>query len=203
MLTNKKQLLKKPIPIQISIMPLKSCRQIRRDGPNEIPIEEKIELLQKCREGVASVADEWIAEDLKARKVNAEDNDSWISIMGGPALTLRNINAYIKTLQLIQNQRSPTQGLKIKKVGDNQLAVQTFPDTFYDRLIFTDRILWGSTGEVWMQPGIEEKDLNYLIAASYKGAKIPGSIVLVLGAGNFGIAPSDIYIKCLWKNNAS
>ncbi len=179
--------------IDESIKVLKSHKE---KWANDVSLAERIRLLQECRVGVARVADKWVAEDLKARKVSAADNDSLISTLAGPATAIRGIDGYMKTLRSIEKTGEPKLPRPFKKVAENQLAVETFPDNLYDRLLFSSYLLQKFTGEVWFEPGYTEKELLALAAPLYRKGKIPGRVCLVLGAGNVSsITPTDILYK--------
>lgn len=96
----------------------------------------------------------------------------------------------------------PLTSLRIR--ADNQLIARVFPLSLTDRLLYA-----GIQGEVWMQPGVSDENLEQNMAAFYGRSQPEGKVALVLGAGNVAsIGPSDLPQKlfvegqvCLFKHN--
>src|SRR6185369_80392 len=72
-----------------------------------------------------------------------------------------------------------------------QVVARIFHVDLYDRVFYA-----GVTADVWMEPGITEKDLPQTQAVAYHAPVRQGRVALVLGAGNVSsIGPMDALYK--------
>src|SRR5947199_6798171 len=87
--------------------------------------------------------------------------------------------------------RSPG-GVRTRQSPQGEQAVaRIFPIDFYDRVFYA-----GVTADVWMEPGITEKELPQTQAVAYHAPVRQGRVALVLGAGNVSsIGPMDALYK--------
>jgi hypothetical protein len=65
------------------------------------------------------------------------------------------------------------------------------PASLFDRILYS-----GVTGEVWMEPGVDEKEVQASQAEAYKSPESYEGVCLVLGAGNVAsLGPRDVLSK--------
>ena len=72
-----------------------------------LDIDERIDLLEKIREGAVDVAERWVHAAVKAKGMElgtAEEGEEW---MAGPGTTLRNITLLITSLRDIRDYGVP------------------------------------------------------------------------------------------------
>ena len=153
-----------------------------------MPIATKIHLLEGIRKRVGAVAHAWVEAAAAAKRIPPDSQlvgEEWTS---GPYAVAAGAAAVADTLRRVQNGIPVLEGLSTRRLADGRVAVRVFPASSEDRLFLS-----GHTAEVWMQPGVEEADLEHLAASFYRTAKPAGSVALVLGAGNISaIAPLDV-----------
>ena len=157
-------------------------------------VREKIDLLERVRAGVGSVAEEWIVEAARAKGFPAESPlavEEWLT---GPWALLFAINHYLESLRDIVDvgvPRLPRHALRTRSEG--QLVVRVFPHRWYDRVL-----LGGISADVWMEPGVTAENLASTMATFYRERAPEGAVALVLGAGNIAaIAPLDVLDKMI------
>jgi acyl-CoA reductase-like NAD-dependent aldehyde dehydrogenase len=153
----------------------------------------KADLLEAVRTCVHRDAKRWAQAAARAKGVDGTPlaGEEWI---GGPWPLLYALTRYIATLRAIARNGSPCIApSRIHERPDGQLVVDVFPNTLYDRVLFT-----GMRGEVWMEPGVTRDDLPRTMATWYKESAPQPRVALVLGAGNVAaIAPLDVLYKLI------
>jgi aldehyde dehydrogenase (NAD(P)+) len=168
-----------------------------------LALRNKIKLLQELKHKVDQYSNEWADAGMKAKGIDKDTagvGEEWIS---GPWAMLASLTQLIKTLEELEKgqQRKPA---SLRTRHDGQLIAKVFPTNIFDHLLLN-----GVTGEVWMQPGVTQNNLDESTAEFYKQKAPKGLVSLVLGAGNISsIAPLDILYKlyaegsvCLLKMN--
>ena len=128
--------------------------------------------------------------------------EEWSS---GPWATILATNRLIDSLRAIEVTGKPRlRPGSVRTRRDGRVVVDVFPQNRWDKLLLS-----GVRAEVWMQPGVTEGSLPETMAVAYAGDGPPGSVALVLGAGNIaGIPALDVLYKlfvekqvCLLKMN--
>jgi hypothetical protein len=72
-----------------------------------------------------------------------------------------------------------------------RIAVQVMPVSIFDKILFAK-----TTGEVWMEPGVSEDEVQATQALAYKDLQSRRGVSLVLGAGNVAsLGPRDVLTK--------
>lgn len=160
---------------------------------NDVSIAEKIGLLKEVRARIGNIADRWVEKDLEARSVPRDNWDSHTSVLTGPAISLRLLRLYIKSLESVEKSGRPSIPGPMLRRGQNQVAIQVFPTDLYDKIL-----LGGITAEVWLDPRAGDADLAQMQASAYQKDRISGKSSLILGAGNVsGISIADILYKLI------
>ncbi len=153
-----------------------------------LPIATKIHLLEGIRKRVGAVARAWVEAAAAAKQIPPDSQlvgEEWTS---GPFALAASAAATAETLRRIEAGIPVLDGLPIRTLPNGQVAVRVWPASAEDRFFLS-----GHTAEVWMRPGIGEKDLEPSAASFYRMSEPVGSVALVLGAGNISsIAPLDV-----------
>ena len=157
----------------------------------ELAISQKIKYLEKIQERVYQTAKQQVELSILAKgnaSAVAWESEEWLS---GPVVTCRNIRVLLTKLKEIAvDHRSLLSNRQMQTI-EGRLHVQVFPETLFDRIIYT-----GIKGEVWQQSDINLKNITVKMASYYQQKKPCGAISLVLGAGNVAsIAPLDAIYK--------
>ena len=163
--------------------------QVLQDHKNEwacLPIPEKLALLEKIRQRLATRSEAWVEASVRGKQMklhSPEEGEEWT---GGPWTLAVGINGYMETLRALSAGRV----LKPKDIytrSDGRVAARVFPNTLLDKVLMS-----GITAEVWMQPEVTQANLGEKMAGFYQQECTEGKVALVLGAGNVaGIPPRD------------
>jgi hypothetical protein len=157
----------------------------------ELSIGERIALVEELQRDVARVAERWVASSLQAKGIAADEpaaGEEWIT---GPYLVLRNLRLLRRSLAEIAAHGRPRIAGRVSTRPDGQVVARVFPADIWDRFLYR-----GSTGHVWMEPGVTREELRESQAVAYREDGAGGKAVLVLGAGNLSsIAPMDAFHK--------
>lgn len=151
-------------------------------------IAERIALLRECLAGVAQVAPEWVRSMCAVKGFSPEDNLAGEEWLVGPATTARNIRLLIQALQA-NGQPKPT---SLTQRPSGQYVARVMPLDTTERLVFA-----GFSADVWIEPG-KPPSQGRIYREPATG---PGSVSLVLGAGNVSsIPPMDVLYKLFVDN---
>ena len=152
----------------------------------------KSDLLAVVRERVYRESARWADAGARAKGIAGTPlaGEEWLS---GPWALMYALERYIATLRHIARGASPLPAGRVHARPDGQLVATCFPNTLYDGLLLS-----GIRGEVWMQPGVTEANLDDTIAVWYKQRDPQPRVALVLGAGNIAsIPPLDVLYKLI------
>lgn len=157
----------------------------------KLGLPERIELLERLREGTLTVAERWVAAACRAKGIpqgTPAEGEEWL---GGPATTVRNLTLLIRSLKDIQRFGKPQLPGEPKVRPNGQVAAPVFPTDRWDAILFG-----GFTAEVWMDPSVTLSNLEDTMAVFYARPPAQGRVALVLGAGNVNsIGPMDALYK--------
>lgn len=149
-----------------------------------LPISDKLRYLADMRARVDRQADEWVRLALEGKQIPDDSplaGEEWIS---GPYAVLIAINALTKSLEALNSGTDVLAGTRPRTTEDGQVVVEVFPGDVYDKLLLN-----GYRAEVWMQEGVTTSNLRDHLASFYKQVDPPGSVGLILGAGNISSIP--------------
>lgn len=165
--------------------------QAKKDAWVAVPVRERIALVDQLMRGVRATAQRWVDACLQAKGLAPDAGlagEEWV--LGPYALmkALRQLRGSLADIARVGHPRIPG---PVTTRADGQVVASVFPQTGYDRLLFT-----GLTGDIWMQPGVTKENLFSTMAVNYRDKQHPGKVTLVLGAGNVSsIGPLDILDK--------
>jgi hypothetical protein len=156
-----------------------------------LAISAKIKMLLELRQNIGINAKEWVDLSVNAKQIEQNSplaGEEWTS---GPWVFASTVNNYIHTLQAIDENKKLTLIKKVKTRKNGQVVAKVFPNNIFETLLLN-----GITAEVWMQDGVNSKNLNDTIGVFYNKTNPEGKSSLVLGAGNINaIAPLDVLHK--------
>jgi acyl-CoA reductase-like NAD-dependent aldehyde dehydrogenase len=159
-------------------------------GFARLPIPERIALARSMQSGYLQVAERMVAAGCLAKGLQPgtpAEAEEWAT---GPWAVVRHLRLVTESLASIQRTGNTPVGT-VRRGADDRLAVQVFPASGIDRVLFA-----GITVEARMAAGVDEAEMHASRAAFYRGRQHDGRTVLVLGAGNLpGIAPMDVISK--------
>jgi aldehyde dehydrogenase (NAD(P)+) len=161
-------------------------------------VGERIDILAEIKDRLQEVAADWakIASSHKQIPQGSPlEGEEWMS---GPYTVMAACNALIFTLSQLPN-KDYLHDLPTRPIGESQVSVRVLPHSIWDHLLFS-----GIKVDVWMQPGVTTANLQEFAATAYDVLENqrPGSLSLVLGAGNIAaIAPLDCFQKLFGEHS--
>ncbi|WP_198972336.1 aldehyde dehydrogenase family protein [Xylophilus sp. ASV27] len=161
------------------------------------PAEARVALLQQVKDALMRVAPGWAETAARKKRIPAGSplaGEEWTS---GPYAVMAACNGLMQTLSRMQG-KAFLRGLPLRRLRNGQLAVKVMPHSLWDRLLLS-----GVSAEVWMRPGVHERNLAAHAAVAYDlpPAERRGRLALVLGAGNIAsIPPLDVFQKLFIEN---
>lgn len=163
-------------------------------------IEERIALLERVMVDTVAAADDWVADALVAKGIEAASPyaaDEWLP---GPGLLIRNARLLANTLRDIRQHGAPQLPGKVTQRASGQTVVDVYPTDNFDRAL-----LAGITAEVWMEPGINPGNLTAAMADAYRpNTTKSAGLCLILGAGNVAsIGPMDALYTLFSENKVA
>ncbi|MEA3503317.1 MAG: aldehyde dehydrogenase family protein, partial [Actinomycetota bacterium] len=153
-----------------------------------LPLATKTYLIDAVRKRIGTVAHTWVEAAAAAKQIPPDSQLVGEEWMSGPYALAAGAATIAETLRRIEEGTPVLKGFSTRTLSNGQVAIRVFPANAEDRLFLS-----GHTADVWMQPGIEEGDLEGLAARFYRENDPMGTLALVLGAGNIAsIAPLDV-----------
>ena len=152
---------------------------------------QRAELLERVVADTLAVAEEWNAAACAAKGYDTSGPEGGEELFAGIGTFVHMAQLLRRSmLDLARHGRPRYRGPVRHKPGE-RIAVQVVPASIFDRLIFA-----GITGEVWMEPGVNESEVRATQALSYGPAGANPGVSLVLGAGNVAsLGPRDVLTK--------
>ncbi len=160
-----------------------SLLQASKDNWVQLGVRERIAILNNLIQDMATVKDQWVNSELKAKEIEAKtlgEAEEW----GLVAVVFRALRIIRHSLVEILKNGQPKISGPIKTRPNGQVVASVFPQTFMDRIVFR-----GITAQVWMEPGVTIEETTANQAQVYKDKDHKGKVALVLGAGNASMLP--------------
>lgn len=161
-------------------------------------IEQRIAILDRCRDHIAEVSHEWVTSACEAKGIPSGSRSQMEEVLGGPGTAMRQLQLFLHTMRDIAQHGRPTLPGKVVQLASGNLAVPVTPCRgFYDRAVFT-----GFNAAARLLPEVTRDNLNDYLAPAYRNPGDTGTS-LVLGAGNVaGIPIADVLTKICVDNRA-
>lgn len=155
-----------------------------------LPLEEKIAVAQRMKDGFMKVLDRLVAASCAAKGITMgtpQEGEEWLA---GAYATVRILRLTIEALQQIKAAGTTTIGHP-GRAFDGRLTVPLYPLSLLDKALFGGLIC-----DAWLEKGVDEAELEKSRASFYKRPDHKGKVALVLGAGNVNsIPPTDVITK--------
>ncbi len=179
--------------------------RLRENAPRwaRASLSERASLARSMLVGTHRTAARAVAAACAAKHLALDTPPAGEEWMSGPYVTARMLRQLERSLRLLERTGNTPVG-RVSDTVDGRLAVQVFPASAQDALLFM-----GVHAEVHLQAGVDEAALHARRARFHKSPDHAGKVCLVLGAGNINsIPPTDVATKlfsegkvCLLKMN--
>jgi acyl-CoA reductase-like NAD-dependent aldehyde dehydrogenase len=152
---------------------------------------ERAELLEQIVRDTFEVAEEWNAAACAAKGYDPEGAEGGEELYSGVGTFVRMAQVLRQSMLDIAAKGRPIYPGPVTHQSGDRIAVQVVPASLFDRVLFP-----GVTGEVWMEPGLSEAEVQATQAELYREPSAHAGVSLVLGAGNVAsLAPRDVLTK--------
>ncbi|HEY7930850.1 MAG TPA: aldehyde dehydrogenase family protein [Acidimicrobiales bacterium] len=160
------------------------------DWANTAPAR-RAELLARVVADTRDVADAWSAAGCAAKGYDPLSSEGGEELFSGVGTFLRLAQALRRSMLDLANAGRPRYPGPVQHRPGNRLSVQVMPASTFDKILYA-----GQTGEIWMQPGVDEAQLQAGQALAYRDPFAHAGVAVVLGAGNVGsLGPRDVLHK--------
>ena len=165
----------------------------------QLPVADRGALFRRVHASIADVAEEWATTAAEAKHIAPSApyaGEEWLT---GPYGALENAATYAQSYEALAAGGSTLDGLDVGTAVGGRVAVRVLPRTAKEWVLLN-----GFTAEVWMPPGVTERQVRD--SAGLRAGKVGeyGGVGLVLGAGNISsIAPLDAFYELAAHNRAS
>ncbi|WP_053238275.1 aldehyde dehydrogenase family protein [Sandaracinus amylolyticus] len=159
-----------------------------------LPVLEKRALLEQIKDRAARLAPEWVEVATRIKRLPTGSPIAGEEWMSGPWALIAGIVGLSRTLERIARGRDPLEGARLHRAADGRVIVDVFPSSPFEQVLLS-----GYSASVWMQPGVDEREVRRSAGSFHRHVRDPiGSLALVLGAGNItSIAPLDVLYEMI------
>ncbi|MGE3840429.1 MAG: aldehyde dehydrogenase family protein [Vicinamibacterales bacterium] len=159
-----------------------------KDAWVRVGIRERIALLEQAINGMLAVADDWVAEACRAKRLRPDTPEAGEEYISGPMTTVRGIRLLIQALE----EGGAPRPLSAVPGPAGNVVVHAFPRTWLEHLVYS-----GMRVDVWIQGG-RPASQGAIYREKAQGRFPPGRVCCVLGAGNVSsIGPLDAFYKLI------
>tara|TARA_R110002049_G_scaffold27321_2_gene94328 strand:+ start:596872 stop:598548 length:1677 start_codon:yes stop_codon:yes gene_type:complete len=152
---------------------------------SHMSLDQRIELLRGCIEGVGAVSRDWVNAACEAKRIPRDSPARTEEVTAGPLATLRFLQLTLQTYQDIRVHGSPRLPAPVEHVS-GQCRVPVFPTRqLYDGLLFRPM-----TAETWLHSSINPDAVSARGTERVLGRDVDPEVVAVLGAGNVSSIPA-------------
>ncbi|MEY9968369.1 acyl-CoA reductase-like NAD-dependent aldehyde dehydrogenase [Streptacidiphilus sp. MAP12-16] len=152
------------------------------------PLASRRQLLLQFHANVGAHAAEWARVAGGIKQLPADSpllGEEWIS---GPWAVLGYAEALADTLGRLADGRGLLAGYPVRTAPGGRVAVDVLPQNVFERLLLS-----GFRAEVWMEPGVTERETREQAGLGQRTPEQTDGIAVVMGAGNVtSIAPLDV-----------
>ncbi len=156
----------------------------------DLPIDERIAILEQIRKDFKKVWDRWVCYSVAAKGIaERETGNDWDWLEIAPINRLHTM--LLRSLSAIRDGRKPKVSGGYRQLPNRQVAARVYPDSLPHALAFRDLTI-----DVWLEPGVSVEQACEMQASQYYETDRQGMVALVLGAGNASSLPtSDVFHK--------
>ena len=154
---------------------------------------ERAALLERVVRDTYAVAEEWTAAACAAKGYDPHSTEGGEELFSGLGTFVSMAQCFRQSMLDIASKGRPQYPGPVRHKPGNRVAVEVVPRSAFDKVLYG-----GITGEVWMEPGVNEDQVKATQAAVYKSPTSHAGVSLVLGAGNVGsLGPRDVLTKLI------
>ena len=155
------------------------------------PPAERERLLARVVRDTLAVAEEWNAAACAAKGYDPTSTEGGEELFSGIGTFVRMAQALRASLRDLANGHAPRFPGPVRHRPGGRISVQVMPATTFDRILYAK-----TTGEVWMEPGVDETEVRATQARAYADPESHAGVSLVLAAGNVAsLGPRDVLTK--------
>ena len=163
----------------------------RADAWAQTPASERARLLERIVRDTFTVAEEWNTRACAAKGYDSDGPLGGEELFSGIGTFIRMAQVFRQSMIDIATTGRPRYPGPVRHKPGNRIAIQVFPARAFDKVLYA-----GITGEVWMEPGIDEVQVQATQAQAYASPGAHAGVSLVLGAGNVAsLGPRDVLSK--------
>ena len=157
----------------------------------QTPASERARLLERIVHDTFGVAEEWNARACEAKGYDPNGPVGGEELFSGIGTFIRMAQTFRQSMIDIATKGRPQYPGPVRHKPGNRIAIQVLPANTFDKILYA-----GITGEVWMEPGIDEAQVKDTQALAYASPGEHAGVSLVLGAGNVAsLGPRDVLTK--------
>jgi hypothetical protein len=152
---------------------------------------ERATLLEQVVKDTFAVSQEWSAAGCAAKGYDPQSTEGGEELFSGVGVFVRLAQTLRQSLLDIDRVGRPVYPGPVRHKSGGRVAVQVVPASLFDKILYG-----GVTGEVWMEPGVDEDEVQATQASAYGSPAEHIGVSLVLGAGNVAsLGPRDVLGK--------
>jgi hypothetical protein len=156
-----------------------------------VSASERAGLLARIVTDTYAVAEEWNNAACAAKGYDPAGPVGGEELFSGVGTFVHMAQTFRQSMIDIATKGRPQYPGPVSHKPGNRIAIQVLPDSTFDKLLYA-----GISGEVWMEPGIDETEVKATQAATYQAPGTHVGVSLVLGAGNVAsLGPRDVLTK--------
>ena len=153
--------------------------------------QERAEILQRIVDDTYAVAEEWTQAGCIAKGYDPQSSEGGEELFSGIGTFIRMAQSFRQSMIDIATKGRPQYPGPVRHKPGNRIAIQVVPGSAFDKILYG-----GMTGEVWMEPGVDEAQVQATQAQAYQSPTAHAGVSLVLGAGNVAsLGPRDVLTK--------
>ncbi|RIK79133.1 MAG: aldehyde dehydrogenase [Planctomycetota bacterium] len=162
-------------------------------------LDERINCVADCIDGVATVARDWVEAACRAKRIPPSSAARAEEVLVGPVAVVRYLQLIKRTLQELRSRGVPRLPGRVRVVGE-RVCAPTFPTrSLYDAIAFRS-----ITAVTWLEPGVPAAR-PFGDAPDRLARRIapPPRIAAVLGAGNVSSIPATDVLTSILQNDCA
>jgi hypothetical protein len=152
---------------------------------------QRADLLARVVADTYGVAEAWNDAACAAKGLDPAGPEGGEELFSGVGTFVHMAQALRASMLDLAAGRQPRYPGPVRHVPGNRIAVRVMPKGAFEKVLYA-----GQTGEVWMEPGVDEATVRATQAAAYRSPEAHAGVSLVLGAGNVAsLGPRDVLSK--------
>jgi hypothetical protein len=152
---------------------------------------DRARMLERIVDDTFAVAEEWTAAGCAAKGYDPQSPEGGEELFSGVGTFVRMAQSFRRSMLDIAATGRPQYPGPVRHKPGDRIAIQVVPGSPFDKVLYA-----GITGEVWMEPGVDEVQVKATQAEVYQSPTSHAGVSLVLGAGNVAsLGPRDVLTK--------